>query len=490
VQARSQAEAFAVRVRLRDELLPSLEPGLARAFDELVSGDEVVHLPRLELRLQVASLEELSTVLPELVYRQARAKLREFLGEVPLVHAPIDGKRVPARQDRFESLLHYLKSGSLRWPVDGTDNATIAEWLRPAHAEEAVALCRAGLEATELRERVGWYFRLLQLSPESEWGAMVRASVSVRRGTDLLEALAALFGGDGGAVTRYRRLHLAAIGLAAMTLEGNPAMSADVAAILFDALDGAGGRATDAEVPSTPAEGESPHPALARISILPVGARAFFRRLLMPESGREDRETRANGAVASESFANTRPASAANAPRESSDPFGIAASHVGLTLLHPFLPLFFEATEVKPLDRPELSARSLPRAAALLAFLATGEEESHEYEIGFIKLLLGLTLETPLPIAAGLLTRADRDEADGLLRAVIDHWSALKSTSVDGLRASFLQRRGLLRAEEQGWRLRIESAPFDVLLGQLPWGIGIIKLPWMEKPIFTEWPAH
>ena len=35
--------------------------------------------------------------------------------------------------------------------------------------------------------------------------------------------------------------------------------------------------------------------------------------------------------------------------------------------------------------------------------------------------------------------------------------------------------------------LRVES--FDMLVGQLPWGIGIVKLPWMTKPIYTDWPT-
>ena len=90
-------------------------------------------------------------------------------------------------------------------------------------------------------------------------------------------------------------------------------------------------------------------------------------------------------------------------------------------------------------------------------------------------------------IATGLLTEADREEADALLRAVIDHWRVLKSTSPKGLRTAFLARRGLLREEEHGWRLQVEPNAFDVLVAQLPWGLGIIKLPWVPKAIFTEW---
>jgi hypothetical protein len=163
--------------------------------------------------------------------------------------------------------------------------------------------------------------------------------------------------------------------------------------------------------------------------------------------------------------------------------------HAGLVLVHPYLSRFFESASVKEAGTPALRANELPRAAALLHLLATGEEEAFELDIDFIKVLLGRSLDAPLPVSAGLLLASDREEVDALLSAVIGHWSALRRTSVKGLRATFLQRRGLLREEARGFRLQVEPAPFDMLLGQLPWGIGTVKLPWMKKAIFTDWPA-
>jgi hypothetical protein len=31
--------------------------------------------------------------------------------------------------------------------------------------------------------------------------------------------------------------------------------------------------------------------------------------------------------------------------------------------------------------------------------------------------------------------------------------------------------------------------PFDLLLGLLPWGIGLVRTPWMRAPLTVEWPA-
>jgi hypothetical protein len=167
--------------------------------------------------------------------------------------------------------------------------------------------------------------------------------------------------------------------------------------------------------------------------------------------------------------------------------FPLLINHAGLILLHPFITRFFENTGIKEAGIAQLSSFVTARAAALLHFLATGREDVYEYELGFIKILLGLPPEVPLLVAEGLIKPDDKEEAEALLQSVISYWSILKNTSVQGLRSSFLQRQGLLREDENGWRLQVETMPFDMLLDQLPWGISIVKLPWMQKPIYTEW---
>jgi hypothetical protein len=45
----------------------------------------------------------------------------------------------------------------------------------------------------------------------------------------------------------------------------------------------------------------------------------------------------------------------------------------------------------------------------------------------------------------------------------------------------------LIRKEDGDWLLQVESRTFDVLLEHLPWGISMIKLPWMKKMLWVEW---
>lgn len=168
---------------------------------------------------------------------------------------------------------------------------------------------------------------------------------------------------------------------------------------------------------------------------------------------------------------------------------GVAVDFAGLVLLHPFLPRFFERTHVVgTANDAELAPDALARAAALLSYAARGIDDPFEFELGFVKVLLGLRHDSEVAIIAGALTPEDCVEVDELLTSVVEHWRVLKHTSVAGLRSAFLQRPGLLaEAEDRTWRLRVEPNAFDVLLDHLPWSIGTVKLPWMTKPLFTEW---
>lgn len=161
---------------------------------------------------------------------------------------------------------------------------------------------------------------------------------------------------------------------------------------------------------------------------------------------------------------------------------GIFIWNAGLVLLHPFLPKLFEATgyaEGKHLIQPE-------KTVLALQYAASGQAECPEWELPLPKILCGLALSTPVSTRDNPAREA-LDEVDLLLENVIRHWAVLKSTSINGLRESFLQRPGRLLEFPGNWTLRVEQKSIDVLLGNLPWGLSVIKLPWMSKPLFVEW---
>lgn len=183
------------------------------------------------------------------------------------------------------------------------------------------------------------------------------------------------------------------------------------------------------------------------------------------------------GAMAKQSKEDSKPAGSLEVKE------GIYISCAGLVLLHPFLPRLFKVLGIADEDtllQPE-------RALCLLHYLATGHSIAPEYELQLPKLLCNLPLEHPVESDVNL-TAAELEEAAGLLDAAVRHWDALGNTSGDGLRGAFLVRRGKLSARSNGdWLLQVETNSFDILLDQLPWGFGMIKLPWMEKILWVEW---
>jgi hypothetical protein len=168
--------------------------------------------------------------------------------------------------------------------------------------------------------------------------------------------------------------------------------------------------------------------------------------------------------------------------------FGLPVSNAGLVLLTPFLPRLFAARNVVHPGEKSLNAEALRRAAALLHFAASGENDGHEYELGLVKILLGVPLDQPILFASGLLNRGDREAVEALLSDVVEHWRVIRPMSIDALRESFLHRRGLLIDARGSWHLRVEGAPIDSFLDHLPWSLTTLTMAWLPGPITLDWP--
>jgi hypothetical protein len=174
-----------------------------------------------------------------------------------------------------------------------------------------------------------------------------------------------------------------------------------------------------------------------------------------------------------------------NARKLAGEEDGIYVRQAGLVLLHPFLEYLF--IDYNLLEdghfRDDMAAQT---AVHMLHYLATGHEAPMEYELTFEKYLAGMDLEKPVD---RFITLGDdmKEECDNLLKAAIGHWKALKNTSPDGLREGFLQRDGKLVLDGFQHRLIVEHQSIDVLLSHLPWGFGIIKLPWLNEQFMVDW---
>lgn len=162
----------------------------------------------------------------------------------------------------------------------------------------------------------------------------------------------------------------------------------------------------------------------------------------------------------------------------------IFVNNAGLVLLTPFIPTLFERLGF--IDSGKFSnSSSESKAVHLLQYLCSGIMEAGEHEMVLNKILCGLELGKPIEKKVEL-TDEDRAIADGLLEAVIQQWSIIKNTSIDGLRESFLMRDGKIIIGED-YELRVEQKSYDMLLDQVPWGFNRVKFSWMNKMISVAW---
>ena len=163
----------------------------------------------------------------------------------------------------------------------------------------------------------------------------------------------------------------------------------------------------------------------------------------------------------------------------------IFINNAGLVILHPFLPALFEHLQLVQ-NNNWISEEAQHRAVAVTAFLVTGETSVPEFNLALNKFLCGLQT-TDVLLQAVEIDSNTQQACEEMQQEVIKHWSSLKNTGIAALRETFLQRDGKLSNTDNGRLLQVEQKAVDVLLNTLPWGIGVIKLPWMKEILHTEW---
>jgi hypothetical protein len=164
---------------------------------------------------------------------------------------------------------------------------------------------------------------------------------------------------------------------------------------------------------------------------------------------------------------------------------GIHISNAGQVLAAPYMGRLFAMLQLT--DQGEfVSLAAKDRAVLLLEYMVTGSSAAPEYDLLLNKVLCGMS--TGIPVSAAItITEQEETIIGQLLNSVIQNWKAIGSTSVAGLRETFLRRQGWLRLDEDGWHLQVQAGPFDMLLDQLPWSISLIKHGWMEQPLRVSW---
>jgi Contractile injection system tape measure protein len=502
VSTRSQTEAFAIRQSLHDRWQDTLLPAFESTFDQIAGSDRTIHIPKLEFHLKVNSEQELLDLLPELIRQQLQEQLRSQ-DLTTISQSGAVWRETTAQQNQFEILMHYLRTGSLPWQVSYAQASDIAVDLKETCRQLRSQLINY---LSDRAETTAFYFRLLQLLTRSQALAIIDPlldRLSAEWKIPIIAVIEFVSESTQIQLDQTMRSQLVAAILSSISSEQIPSheFSRSLARILTQA--GIDRQVLVDTLPSVAAallqiqsnfERSLPDPNLLVIENpeLNLLADEVLRSQLSNQfkldslNLLEEADIRNQDHEFETGFSND-PENPVVDFAEQNDGFSLFVNYAGLVLIHPFISPLFEATGIKEPNSPAIADTQIPRAAALLHFLATGHEEIYEYELGLIKILLGLEPETPLLVGEGLLQNCDREEAETLLQSAISYWTILGNISIDGLRASFLQRSGLLRKTEDCWNLNVEHQSFDMLLEHLPWTISIVKLSWMKYPLYTEW---
>ncbi|GAB1857165.1 hypothetical protein MHTCC0001_20010 [Flavobacteriaceae bacterium MHTCC 0001] len=161
-------------------------------------------------------------------------------------------------------------------------------------------------------------------------------------------------------------------------------------------------------------------------------------------------------------------------------------SNAGLVILQPYFSILFQNlnyVEGSEWKKPYLQHR----AVLLTQYLIWGVTKIFESDLILNKILCGVPINETVS-TEWEITENEKEQCQNLLESVIDYWKVLKNTSVEALQETFLQREAkLITHKEDRYELIVAQKGVDILLEQLPWGIGILKTPWMAHYLSCQW---
>jgi hypothetical protein len=167
----------------------------------------------------------------------------------------------------------------------------------------------------------------------------------------------------------------------------------------------------------------------------------------------------------------------------------IYITNAGAGIVHIIFGQLFQAFHLLTDDKLAFVSReAASRAAHYIQYLTDKELDAPEEKMVFNKLLVGLPLEQPLEPLTEPINQDEIDTCEYVMQTLCEKWSVMKSAGPDYMRKTFLMREGRLRANGDGWIIRVEQTGIDILKNKIPWATNPIRLPWLTYLIDVDWP--
>jgi hypothetical protein len=472
------AEAPAVQQTLARPFWDAVVPELEKVFDRAAGPDELLRLDRLELDLGTVGGGDWSSEFRKRLIAELTQSLARF---TPVSETDDEDSRGATRRaEPWRQFLFFLTNGRLPWwataPVrhwnDVLSTGSDADWnvLREVISSDPRARSRLVYSVDDefLERAIGRWSgvagaaRTLERLTPAHLGADLRRRC--RRGFWMLVL-------DWVATNGFP------------SPRGGPQLAHDLKMLraMYESDTG-----SSSMLPPLTSEGPEQEGRIRTPDGLPEPWRTWW--LSQDDTASFERATTGPHIDGGESKrAPIEPSPRVNAPRNrrvAVEDEAIYLAGAGVVLVHPFLEqLFRERGLLADKSFRGLDARD--RAVQMIGLVTFGRVDVPEHELALAKVLCGAAIEEPLEPAP--LEDDDVAACDALLRAVLQHWTALRSSSPEWLRAQFFLREGKLERADSGWLLTIERHAQDVLLARLPWGFGVVGLPWLTDRIFVHW---
>lgn len=522
-QFRIKTGSQELALQLRRELNDHLQVGLLAVYEEVFSTmpallQDTVYIDKLSLNLGRCSAEEFSTRLPTLLRQAMLKKLKQEDAQDEIKIKMATGREdrehtyPSGATDEASALFHFFEKGYYPWWVGGVGEkrkpaeviAVLDEWTLESILIKVVSASRQfGKEKGENIRK-----RFLQHLPANDHTRIIDALIALQSDQQLRKNLQLLTTDETlqyccaffSFTTIEYREELIRFLLQTSLEQVKDVLQSFVAQLMKKK------KAAEAGIEALKKEVNKDEVHISRIQTA-IAA-------IIGEIDKEDKGSNKNdagipgtksqtgdsttGISGSESKSNMEvpggqqspgqnaKQNAKHNPADELPEEGVYMENGGLVILHPFFQPLFTELELVTIDGQFVNDDAKMRAAVILDYLLTGNTQYAEYDMLLNKLICGIPAEEVLPNDIILAERETR-ECDELMNTVLQYWEALKGAGTEAVRETFFHRKAKVRFKDDHWLLQVERNAADILLDRLPWGIGIIRLPWLQYLIHVEW---
>jgi hypothetical protein len=491
-------DAFALK-RKMELIMTEISPKLNILFDELVSENEWLQIDKLDIQINDISENDLEEELLKKILQSIHEKLEARKYNIRSIEGAVNipFETVSVSQKTISALIYFLQNGMFPWWFELTSHAAIEEKFLMAFANVPTATADIPTLSDALKNDVSrsrlteqfsekLFLIIVQLLSKKV-SANLFAEIELVR--SILNQIAEehLIDHEKSLIRVYHRSNTVLLQLLS---EANNYSTPSILEIWIKSFIADIQQVTRSTIELKLHQHKILHTYLDanKISRQP----GTYKTESKNQSERaSDKSVELSNATKKEFKSEMRPEFTENEAErlqeisladllENTD--GSIVANAGLILVAPFLPELFKNLGIS--DNSQLT--NINQAIAIMHFIVHGNLEYREYDVLLCKVLCGLENNEPIELI-NQLPDIYTNEVEQMLTTAISYWTALKNTSPDGLREGFLSRNGKLSHRFDEWFLLVEKKTVDVLLLQLPWTIGFIKLPWMNKMLKVEW---